>query len=381
MKIVIAPDSFKESLTASQAAAAMEEGFSRIFPDAHYRLLPIADGGEGTVTALLAAMGGERRYAAVRDPLGRTIDASFGITTNGTAVIEIASACGLHLLLPTERDPCLTSSYGAGQLVSAALDAGARRFIIGLGGSATNDGGLGFLQALGVRFLAANGAPLGSGGATLAELAKIDIRQRDPRLAESHFDVACDVDNPLVGPHGASAIFGPQKGATTEMVATLDKALRRFAAVLRRDLAIDRDIEEMPGGGAAGGLGTALSVVLGGRQRPGIEIVAEALALEREMEGADLVLTGEGRVDGQTSRGKAPAGVAAIARRCGVPVIALGGAVGHETEKLREIGIDAVFGAVRAPCTLEQALSNAYDNLRISAENVAATLQLGCRMR
>ncbi|WP_118185398.1 glycerate kinase [Paraburkholderia phosphatilytica] len=375
MKIVIAPDSFKESLTAAETARQIEAGFREIFADADYRRMPIADGGEGTVDALLDALGGERRHAKVGDPLGRPVDAVYGLAADGTAVIEMAAASGLHLVTGAERNPLVTSSRGTGELILAALDAGARRFIVGIGGSATNDGGAGMLQALGAQLLDARGLVLGQGGAALARLARIDASGLDARLKSCSFEVACDVDNPLVGPAGASAIFGPQKGATPAMIEQLDAALAHYAAVMARDLC--SDVATTPGAGAAGGMGAALLAVLNARLRPGIEIVTEAAKLGDAIRGASFVITGEGCIDGQTIRGKAPIGVAKLAREHGVPVIALGGAVTASADAVYQNGIDAAFASVRRACTLDEALREAAFNVRATARNVAAAIRIG----
>ncbi|AJX36188.1 glycerate kinase [Burkholderia oklahomensis] len=375
MKIVIAPDSFKESLTAVETARQIEAGFREVFADADYRCLPIADGGEGTVDALVTAASGERRIANVGDPLGRPTRAAFGILPDGTAVIEMAEASGLHLVPPDLRDPRVTSSRGTGELIRAALDAGARRFIVGLGGSATNDGGAGMLQALGAHLADADGRPIGAGGAQLARLARIDVAGLDSRLADCTFEVACDVDNPLVGPNGASAVFGPQKGATPEMIAHLDHNLAHFAAIIERD--VGPAVAQLSGGGAAGGLGAAMSAFLTATLRPGIEIVTDALRLRDAIRGASLVVTGEGCIDGQTLRGKAPIGVARIAAECGVPVVAIGGAVTGQADALYRHGIDAIFASVRRACTIDEALRDAAINVRFAARNVAAAIRVG----
>jgi glycerate kinase len=380
MKIVIAPDSFKESLSALEVAGAIEAGFREIFPAAEYLRLPMADGGEGTVQALIDATGGALRRVPVTGPLGNTLTASYGLTAGaGLAVIEMAAASGLGLVPPAQRDPRVTTSFGTGQLIRDALQAGARRFVIGIGGSATNDGGAGMLQALGVRLLDAEGQELACGGAELARLEHIDVSGLDPRLADCRIDVACDVTNPLVGPKGASAVFGPQKGATPAMVEELDRCLRRFADILRRDL--QAEVADLPGAGAAGGLGAALHAVLGGRLRPGCEVVTDALDLDRVLAGASLVVTGEGRTDGQTIFGKAPVGVARVAARHGVPVLVLSGSLTPDSAAVHDAGIAAVFSAVRRPCTLDDALRDAEANLRSAARNVAASLAIGMRMR
>jgi glycerate kinase len=379
MKIVIAPDSFKESLSALQVASAIEAGFADVFPDAGFVKVPVADGGEGTVQALIDATGGTLRTLAVVGPAGSPVQASYGLTGGtGLAVIEMAAASGLELLPPAQRDPRVTTSHGTGELIRDALDAGARRFVIGIGGSATNDAGAGMLQALGVRLLDADGVEIGRGGAELARLARIDVSGLDQRLLDCQLDVACDVTNPLVGPVGASAIFGPQKGATPEMVEQLDRCLQRFADILQRDLG--QDVAGVPGTGAAGGLGAALLAVLGARLRPGCEVVMEAIGLEALLRDADLVITGEGRTDGQTIYGKAPIGVARVAARCGVPVIGLSGALTPDSAAVHAHGIAAVFSAVRQPCTVPEALRDAAANVRRAAYNVAAGLKVGMNL-
>lgn len=375
MKIVIAPDSFKESLTAADVARHIEAGFREIFADADYRRMPIADGGEGTVDALIDAMGGERCRAVVSDPLGRPVEAVYGIAKNGTAIIEMAAASGLHLVAPAQRNPLVTSSRGTGELILAALDAGVRRFIVAIGGSATNDGGAGMLQALGVQFLDKEGRALAPGGEALARLARLDVSTLDARIRESQLEVACDVDNPLIGPEGASAIFGPQKGATPAMIVQLDAALAHYADVMKHD--IGADVVALPGSGAAGGMGAALLGVLGARLRPGIEIVIDAIKLADVIRDADLVITGEGCIDVQTAHGKAPVGVAHIASTFGVPVVALGGAVKPGGEAVYEHGIAAVFPSVQRAYTLDDAMKEAATSLRTTARNVAALLSIG----
>jgi glycerate kinase len=377
MKIVIAPDSFKESLTAMQVAQVIEAGFREIFPDAQYVKLPVADGGEGTVQAMIDATGGQRIERTVTGPLGEPVQAFYGLTGGGepVAVIEMAAASGLEQVPQELRNPWMTTSYGTGQLIRAALDAGALRFVLGVGGSATNDGGAGMVQALGARLFDAQGTELGPGGGELARLERIDVSGLDPRLRDAVFEVACDVSNPLVGPQGASAVFGPQKGASPDMVDQLDANLRRYAQVIERDLG--QDIAGVPGAGAGGGIAAAMMVFLGGRLRPGSEIVTSAVGLEQALEGADLVITGEGRVDGQTVNGKTPIGVARVAQRCGKPVIAIAGCLGRDAAAVHGEGIEAVFGTVPRACTVKEALAEAEVNLRNAARNVAAAIRLG----
>lgn len=376
MKIVIAPDSFKESLTALAVANEIEAGFREVFPDAEYVKLPVADGGEGTVQAMIDASGGKRIALQVTGPLGTQVSAFYGLMGDGqTAVIEMAAASGLELVLPLQRNPLRTTSFGTGQLILNALNAGARRFVLGIGGSATNDGGAGMLQALGGRLLDAAGANLEPGGGALNLLDRIDLSELDPRIQDCTFDVACDVSNPLVGPQGASAIFGPQKGATPEMVATLDDNLRHYASIIARDLG--RQVADVPGAGAGGGIGAAMMVFLGGQLRPGSEIVTAAVGLDAAVAAADLVITGEGRIDGQTIHGKTPIGVARVAQRHGKPVIAIAGSLSTGAAAVHEHGIQAVFGAVSRPCTVDEALAAAAVNVRSAARNIAATLRLG----
>ncbi len=375
MKIVIAPDSFKESLSALDAALQIREGFRAVYPEADYVVLPVADGGEGTVDALVAATGGRRLACRVAGPLGDEVEAFYGVTGDGAgAVIEMAAAAGLALAPPKARNPLVTTTYGVGQLIRAALDHGARRFVIGVGGSATNDGGAGMLQALGVRLLDARGEDLAPGGGALSDLDRIDVSGLDPRLAECAIEVACDVDNPLVGPRGASAVFGPQKGATPEMARILDANLAHYARLIERTFG--KSIANMPGAGAAGGLGGGLHVFLGARLRPGVDIVMNAVELDRVVRDADLVITGEGRLDSQTVHGKTPIGVASVARRHGKPVIAIAGSLGQGFEAVYDHGIAAVFSVVPRPCSVAEALADAAVNLRNVARNVAATLKV-----
>jgi len=376
MKIVIAPDSFKESLSAQEVAEKIEAGFKAIYPGAHYVKLPMADGGEGTVEAMVAATGGRTVAVQVTGPLDTPVEAFYGVTGDETtAVIEMAAASGLALVPSELRNPLKTTSFGTGELIRRALDDGLRRLIIGIGGSATNDGGAGMLQALGVKFLEQNGRQeIGFGGGALEALAEIDPSGLDPRLQECHVLVACDVDNPLIGPRGASAVFGPQKGASPEMVARLDENLGHFARLVNRDL--HRDIAAVPGAGAAGGMGAALMAFLDAELRPGVEIVIEAIGLDDALAGADLVITGEGRIDGQTIYGKAPAGVARLAKQHGLPVIGFAGSLTPEAEVVYEHGLDAIFSVVNRPCSLGQAFSDAGHNLRMTARNVAATIKL-----
>ena len=369
MKIVIAPDSFKESLSAPEVAAAIARGWHQVHPQAEILLRPMADGGEGTVDALLAATGGERRDCRVRGPLGEPVQAHWGWLGDGTAVLEMAAASGLHLVPRERRDATLTTSFGTGELIRAALDAGATRIILGLGGSATNDGGAGLLQALGVRFLDADDAELPPGGAALARLARVDVSGLDPRLLQTRLEIAADVDNPLCGLRGASHVFGPQKGASTQQVELLDAALGHYARVVAATLGEDHS--RQPGVGAAGGLGFAARAFLHAGFRPGIELVAELCGLAEAVAGADLVITGEGRLDSQSLHGKTPVGVARVARAAGVPVIALAGSLGEGYQALYEAGIDAAFSLTSGPQSLEQAMHGAAAELQARACDLA----------
>ncbi|ELR66409.1 Glycerate kinase [Photobacterium marinum] len=376
MKIVIAPDSYKESLTAMQVATAIEDGFRHILPDAEYHKLPVADGGEGTVQSLVDATGGIIMSHQVTGPLGEPVNAFWGLLGDGhTAVIEMAAASGLHLVKPELRNPLLTTTFGTGELIKAALDNGVEHIIIGIGGSATNDGGIGMAQALGIEFSDSNGKALGFGGSELSKLVSIDISKADSRLANIKLEVACDVDNPLCGPKGASHIFGPQKGATPEIVELLDANLTHYADIIKYQLG--RDIKNIAGAGAAGGLGAALLGLLDADLRPGIDIVMEAVNLSGAITGADLVITGEGRIDSQTIHGKTPVGVARCAKQQNVPVIAIAGCVSADSSVVYDHGIDAVFSVVPRAMTLEEAFKEATFNVRMTASNVARVWVLG----
>ena len=376
MKIVIAPDSYKESLSAQQVATQIELGFREIFPDAHYVKLPVADGGEGTVEAMVAATNGKIIRLDVTGPLGETVNAFYGLSGDEScAYIEMAAASGLELVPAAQRDPLITTSYGTGELIRNALDKGVEHFIIGIGGSATNDGGSGMVQALGAQLLNKEGRQIGYGGGQLPELVSIDMSQFDSRIKHCRFEVACDVTNPLLGEEGASAVFGPQKGATAELVKQLDNALAHYAEVIRREL--DIDVLSIAGGGAAGGMGVALHAFCHAELRRGIEIVTEALGLDELVRDATLVITGEGRIDSQTIHGKVPIGVAKVAKRYNKPVIGIAGSLTKDVDVVHQHGLDAVFSVLYTICTLEEALDNAAENVRLSARNIAATLAIG----
>ncbi len=376
MRIVIAPQEFKGSLSASRAAEAIAEGACRAVPDADLLTIPMADGGPGTVEAVLAATGGQLIEVAVEDPLGRPLRARWGLLQGGTAVIEMAAAAGLSLLSSEEQDPRVVSTYGVGQLVVAALEEGCRRLIVGLGGSATNDGGAGMATALGARFLDAAGADLPPGGAALAKLERIDIAGLDPRLGECEVTAAADVTNPLCGPEGASLVYGPQKGADARVAEELDAALRRYAEIVERELGVD--VMDAPGAGAAGGLGAGLIAFLGASVERGVEVVARTVHLRERLRGADLLLTGEGRLDEQTVYGKTVAGVARIAAEEKVPVVVLAGSLGHGWERVLALGIDGVEPIVPRLATLEQGMERPAALL---AQTAAAAIHGWLRMR
>ena len=374
-RYLCAPDSFKESLTAMEAARAMAQGIENADHDAEVRCLPMADGGEGTARALVDATGGSMRAVPVHDPLGRPVEGHFGLLADGTtAVVETAEASGLALLEAKERNPLIASSYGTGELMLAAVRSGAKRIIVGLGGSATNDAGAGLLQALGVRLLDKNGNDLAHGGAALANLTTIDISTMDPALKNVAITAACDVTNPLTGPTGASAVFGPQKGASKDDVATLDAALAHFAQVIDSQLGVA--VNYVPGAGAAGGIGAALKGFLNAEFRPGIAIVIEQSGLDAAAQWADVVFTGEGSIDFQTKFGKTPAGVAETAKRHGKPVIAVAGHIGTGIDELHEVGIDAVFGIAPGAASLSELLADAAANVTRTTEQIVRTLQL-----
>ncbi|MEZ9659641.1 glycerate kinase [Vibrio sp. 10N.261.52.F3] len=383
MKIVIAPDSFKESLSAVSVAACIEKGFREIFPDAEYVTLPLADGGEGTVDVLLQGLVGEKRHRQVEGPLGQQVNAEWAMlessnsNPNKTALVEIAAASGLDLLKPEQRDPLIASSFGTGQLILEAIEQGAQTIILGLGGSATNDGGAGIVQALGGTLLDNAGQELNRGGVALADLSSIDLTGLDSRYADIELIVACDVDNPLCGDNGASHIFGPQKGATSEQVLMLDKALANFAQIAESQGCVGGEpVQERAGYGAAGGTPMGLGLLFNMQIKPGIEMVLDVLQADEVLKGADLVITGEGQMDDQTLQGKTPYGIAKRASLQGIPTIGIAGSLGTEVEALYG-EMSSLFGTVRSPQPLNQVLKEAEMNLTRTARNIAATLKLG----
>lgn len=368
---VLAPDSFKESMTAAQACHAMQSGIQKVIPDAEFIHVPMADGGEGTVDALVAARNGRKVAVEVSGPLvGQKIQTYFGLIENDqTAVIEMALANGIHLIEKSQRNPLFTSTFGTGEMISAALDLGVSKIIIGLGGSVTNDAGAGMAQALGVGFLDAHGQPVAVGGGQLNQVTQIDFSELDSRLKQTEIMIASDVNNSLCGKNGASHVFAPQKGASPEMVEMLDQNLKHFADLVESTLKIDQ--QNIAGAGAAGGLGFGLMAFAGATIRSGVEIVIEETQLADKIAQADYVLTGEGGIDFQTKFGKTPFGVAQVAKRFNKPVIAFAGYVGKGIEELYDEGFTAIFGIVDGACDLQAALKNGEKNLERSCENIA----------
>ncbi|MBO5245189.1 MAG: glycerate kinase [Selenomonadales bacterium] len=376
MKIVIAPDSYKGSVSAVAVAQAMERGVHKVFPDAQVIKMPIADGGEGTVETMIEASGGTWIEETVVGPLGEPVKAGWGIMGDGvTGVIEMAAASGLPLV-GDRKNPWVTTTYGTGELIVSALNRGLKRIIIGIGGSATNDGGAGMARALGVRFLDVNGEELANGGGALTYLASIDVSGLDKRINDIELLVACDVDNPLCGPTGASAAYGPQKGATPDMVEKLDAALANYAAVAEKTLG--KSVKETPGAGAAGGLGAGLLLFTKTQLRPGVDIILEVNGFDKALQGASLVLTGEGQTDFQTARGKAPVGAAKWAKKYGIPVVCISGGLGKGADEVIEQGIDAVISIAPRPISLEECLEHGEQLIEEAAERVCriANIQL-----
>jgi len=375
----VAPDSFKGCLTALEVCDALACGVLRACPDATVVTVPMADGGEGTVQALVDATGGEVLSQSVEGPLGEEVQALFGVMgDDSTGVIEMAAASGLPLVPEDRRNPLLTSTYGTGQLLRAAIRRRCRRLIVGIGGSATTDGGAGMAQALGVAFLDASGEPIHRvAGGDLSRIAHVDTSGIDGRLKDVEVRVACDVDNPLYGPTGAAFIYGPQKGATAEMVSELDRGLRHYAGVLQADLGAD--VAAVPGAGAAGGLGAGLLAFCNASLQRGVDIVLEAVGLAGHIAGADLVITGEGSIDGQTAFGKTPSGVARVAAAAGVPVVAVAGQVGADARSLHSHGFTALHAIATGPVSLQEAMepARAREMLLFAGEQILRTAMIG----
>ena len=375
MRVVIAPQALKGSLTAEEVGLAIALGVQAVYPQAHVDIVPVADGGEGTVQALVDATGGELAWQTVMGPLGTPVSAFFGLLGDGrTAAIEMAASSGLPLVPHTQRNPLLTTTYGVGELLLAAIERGRRHFILGIGGSATNDGGAGMAQAVGASLLTEQGTAIAHGGAALTTLSHISLERLDPRLQECTFEVACDVTNPLCGPTGASAVYGPQKGATPDMVQELDAALDHYASILERDLG--QFVRDIPGAGAAGGLGAGLLAFLHATLQPGSQLVLGAVKLETYVREADLVITAEGQIDEQTAYGKSVGAVAILAKRYGLPVLALAGSLGNGYQKAYELGVDGITVLPSGPMTLPYAMEHAATLTTDATERMLRVLRI-----
>ncbi|WP_069998656.1 glycerate kinase [Cellulosilyticum sp. I15G10I2] len=375
MQIIVAPDSFKGSMSAIEAANSIEKGIKKVFKDAAIVKIPIADGGEGTVDAIIMGSNGTYKEINVTGPLGEKLPAKYGILPDGSAVIEMAAASGITLVPREKLNPMETTTYGTGELVKAALDAGARKIVMGIGGSATNDGGMGLAQALGVVFKDQAGNVLGLGAKYLKSIHTIDASALDKRLQEVEFIVACDVTNTLCGDQGASAVFGPQKGATPEMVQELDTALKHYAGVIKEQL--KKDILEVPGTGAAGGLGVPLLVFCKATLKSGIKTVLEAVNIDEYLKDTNLIITGEGKIDGQSVYGKVPVGVAEAAKPYNIPVIAIVGSIGVDASKVYDYGIASIMSIMDHPMSLDQAIQSGKELLEDSAERMMLMLKAG----
>jgi glycerate kinase len=375
MKILICPDSFKESLSAIEVCDCVERGLKKADSKFKIEKIPLADGGEGTVNALVLATNGRSLKCRVKDPLGRTIWARYGILGDGrTAIVEMAAASGLALVPMDKRNPLVTTTYGTGEIIGNALNRGCGKIIVGIGGSATVDGGAGMAQALGVRLLDGKGREIGFGGGEIEKVEKIDLKFMDRRIAKTEFIIASDVRNPLLGPRGAARVYGPQKGATPKMVERLERGLSSFARVIRKELSIS--IENLPGSGAAGGLGAGLYAFLGAKMGSGVELVMRIARLEHRIKKADLVITGEGRLDRQTLYGKAVMGVVKMARKYGVPVICIAGSIMPEAKDLYRLGVKGLFSITTMPMSLEEAMRKSGSLLVNASENLGHFLNL-----
>ena len=373
MKIVLAPNAFKGSLSAMAAAVAMEQGVRAAFPAAEVIKVPVADGGDGLTEVLIDALDGQARVVTVRGPLNEPVQATLcHVPALELVAVEMAVASGLALLTPQQRNPSLTTTYGTGELIRAALDLGVRHIVVGIGGSATNDGGVGMAAALGMRFLDVAGNPVAPVGGALGQIHRIDASGLDPRLARLRCEAICDVDNPLLGARGAAHVYGPQKGASPAQVEELDAGLAHLADVIAADLGLD--VRDLPGAGAAGGLGAGLHAFLGAELRRGVDLVLDLVGLDAHLTGADLVITAEGQIDFQTAFGKAPAGVAQRARLQGIPCMAIAGGIGERITDLHHIGIDAVFSLCHGPMTLKQAMQGGASLLQAATEQVVRCL-------
>ncbi|NSW90902.1 MAG: glycerate kinase [Firmicutes bacterium] len=379
MKILLAPDSFKGSMTSIEIIDYLERAARQNFNPIEIVKVPIADGGEGTVDALTVLKGGEYRWVEVTGPLGEKVKAKYGIIEDKTAVIEMAQASGLPLIAPCDRNPLLTTTYGTGEIIKAALDEGIREFIIGIGGSATNDGGIGAAQALGIRFLDSKGNEVGFGGRELSRIKHINMENLDPRIKESSIVVICDVNNPLTGDKGATAVFGPQKGATEDMLLVLEKGMKNYAEVIRTQLGID--VDRIPGSGAAGGLGAAFICFLGAELKPGIDTILDFANFEQLLTDVDLVITGEGRIDGQSLFGKVPVGIARRCKKHGVKVVVIAGSMGDGAQAVYEYGIESIMTIINKDMSLEEAISRSKELLMDAADRMFRLIKLGMQLR
>ncbi len=375
MHVLIAVDSFKGSLSSQKAGEAITAGIKRVFPEATTDIIIMADGGEGTVEAIVQAGKGRTQTMRVTSPIGESIEAILGQLPDGTVILEMASASGLPLVPKEKRNPWVTTTWGTGELIRKAMDLGAKHIVIGIGGSATNDGGAGMAQALGARLLDKEGQELGPGGGSLERLETIDLTGLDPRLAATKITVMCDVDNPLCGPRGASAIYGPQKGATPDMVERLDQNLRHFAQKIKEQHGMD--LIDVPGAGAAGGLGAGLMAFTGAELKTGIEAILDTVGFDKMLEQADIVITGEGRIDGQSIYGKVPMGVAKRAKKYGKPTMAIVGSIGPGSESLYQHGLSSILAIANGPMPLEEAMDNAYELTQEAAERAFRILRVG----
>ena len=379
MKIVIAPQAFKGSISAMEVSKAIQEGVINVFPDSEIILCPVADGGDGTLETLVESTGGSINETTVTGPIGSPVRALWGaMGDQKTAVIEMARTSGLALLTLDERDPLNATTFGLGEIILSALDAGFRDFIIGIGGSATNDAGAGMAQALGIRLLDKTNTEISVGGAALQNLRTIDISKLDNRILNSDFQVACDVNNPLTGPEGAAAIYGPQKGASKQQIDILDKALSNLSSIIKKD--IGKEVSEIPGAGAAGGLGAGIMAFMDGNLRTGVDIVLDKVGLDSLLDSADLVITGEGGLDFQTVYDKAPIGVAKMAQKKQIPTIAISGMLGKDFHVVHAHGIEAAVSLTNGPMSLEEASDNAYNLIKECAEESLRLISVGMKL-
>lgn len=380
MQIVVAPDSFKECLTAQQVGEAISKGILHVFPQAAVHQIPVADGGEGTVNALIAATNGQIIPIPSVDALNKPISSFFGVLGDGTtAIIEMAAASGIELLTPQERNPLLTSTYGTGLLIKAALDAGYSKIVVAIGGSATNDGGAGMAQALGFELLDTNGKQILPGGGSLSQLHSIVTSRIHPMLQKAEITVACDVRNPLLGPSGATYVYGPQKGATVQMMEILEKGMQHYAAVVQNKLNVD--VSAVPGAGAAGGLGAAMIAFCGAQMVPGFELVSQLTHLEEHISQASLVFTAEGKIDAQTAMGKTISGVARLAKKYGIPAIALGAVISDDLSELYQQGITSIFSIADRPMSLEESKNRAANLLEATSEQIARMVSVSGKIK